>query len=135
MAGLAPAAALKQAKTWLRTATRRELIAYAKANFKPASAEAQAPDPVALLGGARRGEPTRSAAVWNALLDAGAARGRQAKGRKGRRKPRRASMTGHSPIPISGRLYLHGVLICPSTELLIVLTFYFRRGNAKRSSH
>ncbi len=82
--GIAPAAALKQAKTWLRTATRRELIAYAKANFKPASAQAQVPDPVALLSGGRRGEPTRSTAVWNALLDADATRGRQAKRRRGR---------------------------------------------------
>jgi CHAT domain-containing protein len=82
--GLAPADALKQAKVWLRTATRRELIAYAKAAFKPASAQAQAPDAVALLSGARRSEPTRSAAVWNALVDADAARGRRARGRRGR---------------------------------------------------
>ena len=34
--GVVPADALKQAKTWLRTATRRELIAYAKTSFKPA---------------------------------------------------------------------------------------------------
>ena len=40
--GLAPADALKKAKVWLRTATRRELIAYANANFKPVSTEAQA---------------------------------------------------------------------------------------------
>ena len=42
--GLAPADALKQAKVWLRTATRRELIAYANANLKPASAKPQAPE-------------------------------------------------------------------------------------------
>ena len=83
--GVAPADALKQAKTWLRGAMRRELIAYAKANFKPAGGEVSAPDAVALLGGARRGEPTRSAATWNALQDAGAERGRQAKGRRGKR--------------------------------------------------
>jgi len=82
--GLAPADALKQAKTWLRGATRRELIAYATASFKPASAEAQAPDMVALLNGGRRSEATRFAAVWNALLDADAERGAQAKGRKGK---------------------------------------------------
>ncbi len=80
--GLAPADALKEAKVWLRTATRRELIAYAKANFKPADAQAQVPDLAALLAGARRGEAGKSAAVWNALLDA--ERGRQAKARKGR---------------------------------------------------
>ena len=82
--GIAPADALQQAKTWLRTATRRELIAYAKTSFKPASAETQAPDAITLLSGGRRGEPTRSAAVWYALLDADAERGRKARRRRGR---------------------------------------------------
>ena len=101
-AGLAPAAALKQAKVWLRAATRRELIAYAKANFKPTAAEAQAPDLVAVLSGGRRSEPTRSAAVWNALVDADAARaGRRGLERAG--TPLRTSMASPSLIPISGR--------------------------------
>ncbi|MGB8869020.1 MAG: CHAT domain-containing protein, partial [Rhodomicrobium sp.] len=56
--GLAPADALKQAKVWLRGATRRELIAYAKASLKPAGDMEQAPSLMALLGGGRRGEPT-----------------------------------------------------------------------------
>ena len=63
---------------------KAELIAYTKASLKPAGAGEQAPSLVALLGGERRSEPTRSAAVWNALQDAGAERGRQARGRKGR---------------------------------------------------
>ncbi len=82
--GVVPADALKQAKVWLRTATRRELIAYARASLKPAGDVERAPSLVALLGGGRRSEPTRSAAVWNALQDAGAERGRRAKGNKRR---------------------------------------------------
>jgi len=80
--GLPPAAALKEAKTWLRTATRRELIEYAKANFKPAGQEAQASSLVALLSGGRSAERSRSAAVWNALLDEDGERGRRANGSK-----------------------------------------------------
>ncbi len=85
--GLARAAALKQAKTWLRTAARQELIAYARANFKPDSAQAQGADLVVQLSGGRRGGAAGSAAVWNALLDADAARGRRAKRRSGRHAP------------------------------------------------
>ena len=114
--GLAPAAALKQAKVWLRAATRRELIAYAKANFKPASAKDQASDLVALLSGGRRSEPTRSAAVWNALLDADAERGRQAKRRKGG-MPRLSLDDKPFAHPYFwAGLHLHGVLICPSID-------------------
>jgi CHAT domain-containing protein len=65
--GLSPAAALKQAKAWLRGAARRELIAYAKDALKPANAQPQTPDLVARLSAGRRGEVTRFAGVWKAL--------------------------------------------------------------------
>jgi len=82
--GLAPSVALKQAKAWLRGATRRELIAYAKAALKPANVQPEVPDLVASLSTSRRGEATRFAGVWNALEEAGAERGKHAKRRQGK---------------------------------------------------
>ena len=57
--------ALKQAKVWLRTTTRRELIAYANAVLKPASAKRQPSDFVAQLSAEKRSVPSRFAAIWN----------------------------------------------------------------------
>jgi CHAT domain-containing protein len=66
--GLSPAAALRQAQSWLRGATDTELIAYGKA----AAARAHL-DPVLqtslaqALKTVRRSEDTRAATIWNVL--------------------------------------------------------------------
>jgi CHAT domain-containing protein len=66
--GLAPSAALKQAKAWLRNATRRELIAYAKAVSKRAHAQqTQLPDLVAALRTGRRSAGSRFRGIWDVL--------------------------------------------------------------------
>jgi CHAT domain-containing protein len=88
--GLAPADALKQAKAWLRNATNRELIAYAKAAQAASAPQSQAPDLVAVLSTGRRGSESRFAGMWDALQEAGAERGKRAK--RGKGKPAAASL-------------------------------------------
>ncbi len=89
--GLAPADALKQAKAWLRNATNRELIAYAKTAQALASAQqSQAPDLVAVLSTGRRGSESRFAGMWDVLQEAGAERGRRTK--RAKAKPAAASL-------------------------------------------
>jgi CHAT domain-containing protein len=70
--GLAPSAALKQAKAWLRNATRRELIAYAKAAEKRVRIhQTQLPDLVEALRTGRRPAGSRFKGLWDVLKEVG----------------------------------------------------------------